>query len=69
LILKAQGSPRLDIYAQFGQDKAGSKILRDDAGFRIKDLYVNYKRAEALQVVVGQFKVRISRCCSSSAPS
>ena len=61
LILKAQGSPRLDIYAQIGQDNAGSRILRDDAGFRIKDLYLNYKRAEALQVVVGQFKVPFLR--------
>jgi len=61
LILKAQGSPRLDIYAQFGQDNAGSKISRDDAGFRIKDLYLNYKRADALQVVVGQFKVPFLR--------
>ena len=61
LILKAQASPRLDIYAQFGQDNAGSKILRDDAGFRIKDLYLNYKRADPFQVVVGQFKVPFLR--------
>jgi hypothetical protein len=61
LILKAQGSPSLDIYAQFGQDNAGSKISRDDAGFRIKDLYLNYKRADAFQVVVGQFKVPFLR--------
>ena len=61
LILKAQASPRLDIYAQFGQDNAGSKISRDDAGFRIKDLYLNYKRADGLQVVLGQFKVPFLR--------
>ena len=61
LILKAQASPRLDIYAQFGQDNAGSKILRDDAGFRIKDLYLNYRKADAFQVVVGQFKVPFLR--------
>ena len=61
LILKAQASPRLEIYAQLGQDNVGSKVLRDDAGFRIKDLYVNYKRADALQLMVGQFKVPFLR--------
>ncbi len=61
LILKAQASPGLEIYAQLGQDNAGSKVLRDDAGFRVKDLYVNYKRADALQLMVGQFKVPFLR--------
>lgn len=61
LILKAQASPRLEIYAQLGQDNVGSKVLRDDADFRIKDLYVNYKRAEGLQLMVGRFKVPFLR--------
>ncbi|MBI1949893.1 MAG: hypothetical protein HYS34_00830, partial [Acidobacteria bacterium] len=61
VILRAQASPRLEVYAQLGQDNAGSKVLRDDAGFRIKDLYLNYRRAETFQVMVGQFKVPFLR--------
>ena len=61
LLLRAQASPRLEIDFQAGQDNDGSKLLKPDAGFRIKDFYLNYKRAEALQVLVGQFKVPFLR--------
>jgi hypothetical protein len=61
VILVAQASPKVDLYAQLGQDNVGSKVLRDDAGFRVKDLYLNYKRADALQFMVGQFKVPFLR--------
>src|SRR5437867_5340456 len=45
LLLRAQLSPSLEIYAQVGQDNAGSKIARDDAGLRIKDMYLSYRKA------------------------
>ena len=60
-LLSAQASPRLQIYLQLGQDNNGSKVLKPDAGFRTKDFYLNYRRAEALQVMVGQFKVPFLR--------
>ena len=60
-LLRAKASPRLEIYLQLGQDSAGSKVLKPDAGFRIKDFYLNYRRAEGLQVLVGQFKVPFLR--------
>jgi phosphate-selective porin O/P len=61
LLLRGQVSPRLQIYLQLGQDNNGSKVLKPDSGFRTKDFYLNYKRAEALQVMVGQFKVPFLR--------
>ena len=60
-LLRAKASPRLEIYLQLGQDNDGGKVLKPDAGFRIKDFYLNYKRAEGLQVLVGQFKVPFLR--------
>ncbi|HEU4402710.1 MAG TPA: porin, partial [Candidatus Polarisedimenticolia bacterium] len=60
-LLRGQASPRLDIYLQLGQDNDGGKVLKPDAGFRVKDFYLNYKRAEGLQVMVGQFKVPFLR--------
>jgi phosphate-selective porin O/P len=60
-LLRAQASPRLQIYLQLGQDNNGSKVLKPDAGIRTKDFYLNYKRAEGLQVMVGQFKVPFLR--------
>ncbi|TMD02601.1 MAG: hypothetical protein E6J01_17610, partial [Chloroflexi bacterium] len=60
-LVRAKASPKLDIYLQLGQDNAGSKVLKPDAGFRIKDFYLNYKRAEGLQLLVGQFKVPFLR--------
>jgi hypothetical protein len=61
LLLRAQISKSLEIAIQLGQDNIGSKVLRDDAGFRFKDAVLNYKRADALQLMVGQFKVPFLR--------
>lgn len=61
ILFRAEVSPRLEIVVQIGQDNLGSKVLRDDAGLRIKDFALNYKRADALQVTVGQFKVPFLR--------
>ncbi len=61
LILRARLSPSLEIVFQLGQDNIGSKILKDDAGFRFKDAVLNYKKTEALQLAVGQFKVPFLR--------
>lgn len=61
MIVRGQVSPSLEIYIQGGQDNLGSKVLRDDAGFRIKDAYINYRRKDSLQLLVGQFKVPFLR--------
>lgn len=60
LILRGKISS-LEIVAQLGQDNIGSKVLRDDAGFRFKDAFINYRKADVLQVAVGQFKVPFLR--------
>lgn len=59
--LRGQISKSLEVVFQVGQDNNGSKVLRDDAGFRVKDAYINYKKNEALQLIVGQFKVPFLR--------
>ena len=54
-------SKSLEIGLQIGQDNLGSKVLRDDGNMRIKDALINYKKNDALQIVVGQFKVPFLR--------
>lgn len=61
LLLHGQISKSLDIYLQVGQDNIGSKVLKDDVGFRVKDAFINYWKVESLQLVVGQFKVPFLR--------
>src|SRR5262249_25412968 len=61
LIFRVQLPPSLELVLQLGQDNMGSKYLRDDAGFRFKDAYINYKKNDALQIAVGQFKVPFLR--------
>jgi phosphate-selective porin O/P len=61
LLFRAKASPSLQLYLQLGFDNLGSKILRDDAGLRIKDAYLTYRKFDALQVTVGQFKVPFFR--------
>ncbi len=61
LIFRGSVSKTLDVYFQFGFDNSGSKILRDDAGVRIKDAYINYHKWDGLQLVFGQFKVPFLR--------
>jgi len=61
IALRAQPSPKLELYTQFGQDNIGSKISVDETGFRIKDMYLNYKIVDGFQVTVGQFKVPFLR--------
>ncbi|HEX9428224.1 MAG TPA: selenite/tellurite reduction operon porin ExtI [Candidatus Polarisedimenticolia bacterium] len=61
LLLRLRLPPKMEIYAQFGQDNIGSKVATPDTGFRVKDIYLNYKSAEAFQVTVGQFKVPFLR--------
>lgn len=61
LVLRGQISKSLEIVLQLGQDNIGAKVLRDDAGFRVKDAYINYKRNDALQLLAGQFKVPFLR--------
>ena len=61
LIFRAKVSKSLDIALQVGQDNLGSKVLRDDAGLRIKDAVINYRKNEGFQIAVGQFKVPFLR--------
>jgi hypothetical protein len=61
LLFRAKVSKSLDIALQVGQDNLGSKILRDDAGFRIKDAAINYRKNDGFQIAVGQFKVPFLR--------
>ncbi|HET8945425.1 MAG TPA: porin, partial [Candidatus Polarisedimenticolia bacterium] len=61
LVFRGNVSKSLDVYFQFGMDNNGSKVLRDDAGVRIKDAYINYHKWEGVQVVFGQFKVPFLR--------
>ncbi len=61
VLFRAQLGERLELALQAGLDNEGSKILRDDTGFRIKDAYLNYKQTEALQIAAGQFKVPFLR--------
>jgi hypothetical protein len=61
LVFRGQVTPSLDIYLQVGQDNIGSKVLRDDAGFRIKDAVITFRKYDAAQVSFGQFKVPFLR--------
>ena len=61
VVFRGQVSQSLDIYFQAGQDNLGSKALRDDAGFRVKDASINYHKNDALQILFGQFKVPFLR--------
>jgi len=61
IVLRGQASEKLSIYAQFGQDNVGGKVLAEDAGIRVKDLSMNYRFAEAFQGTAGQFKVPFLR--------
>jgi len=61
LIFHVQLSKSLEIGLQVGQDNIGSKVLRDDAGFRVKDAFINYKKNDALQLMAGQFKIPFLR--------
>jgi hypothetical protein len=61
LLLRARLSDSLDLVFQMGQDNIGSKVLRDDAGFRFKDAALNWRKTDAFQVIVGQFKVPFLR--------
>jgi len=61
VLFRGSISKSLEIGLQFGQDNIGSKVLRDDGNMRFKDAYINYKKNDAVQVVVGQFKVPFLR--------
>ncbi len=61
VLFRGSISKSLEIGLQFGQDNIGSKVLRDDGNMRIKDAAINYRRNDALQVMVGQFKVPFLR--------
>jgi hypothetical protein len=61
ILVRATLSSSLEIFFQAGEDNMGSRILKDDAGFRFKDAMLNYRHGEGLQLAVGQFKVPFLR--------
>jgi Phosphate-selective porin O and P len=61
ILVRAKLSSALEIYLQAGQDNIGSKVLKDDAGFRFKDAMLNFRHTDGLQLAVGQFKVPFLR--------
>jgi len=61
ILVRARLSNSLEIFFQAGEDNMGSKILKDDAGFRFKDAMLNFRHSEGLQLAVGQFKVPFLR--------
>jgi hypothetical protein len=61
VVFRGSISKSLEIGLQVGQDNLGSKVLRDDANLRVKDAMINYRKNDALQVMVGQFKVPFLR--------
>jgi hypothetical protein len=61
ILVRARLSSSLEIFFQAGEDNMGSKILKDDTGFRFKDALLNFRHGEGLQLAVGQFKMPFLR--------
>lgn len=61
VIVQGRVTDTLSASVQVGQDNVGAKLLTPDGGISIKDAYVNYRAADALQIAVGQFKVPFLR--------
>ncbi len=61
VLFRYRPTDSLELYLQAGQDNYGAKIVNDEAGFRVKDFYVNWKALEPFQVTAGQFKVPFLR--------
>jgi hypothetical protein len=61
ILVRATISSSLELYFQAGEDNMGSKILKDDSGFRFKDAMLNFRHSDGLQLAVGQFKVPFLR--------
>ncbi len=61
VVVQGRPSPSITLSLQVGQDNIGSKLLTDDGSIHIKDAYINYRAANALQVAVGQFKIPFLR--------
>jgi hypothetical protein len=61
ILVRATISSSLEIFFQAGEDNIGSKILKDDPGFRFKDAMLNFRHSDGLQLAVGQFKVPFLR--------
>jgi hypothetical protein len=61
ILVRATISSSLELYFQAGEDNVGSKILKDDSGFRFKDAMLNFRHSDGLQLAVGQFKVPFLR--------
>ena len=55
--IRGRASKSFNFEIQIGQDNIGSKLQTDDGNIRVKDAFLNWRAAEAFQVVVGQFKV------------
>lgn len=61
LVFDGRPTESITLYFQVGQDNVASKVQADDGSIRIKDAYVNYRAADALQFTAGQFKIPFLR--------
>jgi hypothetical protein len=61
ILLQGQPTKSISFSFQFGQDNIGARLLGEDGSIRIKDAYLNYRAAGALQLVIGQFKIPFLR--------
>jgi hypothetical protein len=67
IIFQGRPTESISFYVQAGQDNIGGKLLTDDGSIRIKDAYINYRAANALQITAGQFKIPFLRSNLESA--
>jgi hypothetical protein len=61
LLARYRPTDAIELYFQAGQDNVGAKVAADETGFRVKDLYLNWRGTESFQAVAGQFKVPFLR--------
>lgn len=60
-VIQVRVSESLTATIQAGQDNMGARFLVPDRGIAVKDMYINYRAANAFQVAAGQFKVPFLR--------
>jgi hypothetical protein len=61
LVFDGRPTESITLYVQLGQDNVAAKVLTEDGSIRIKDAYLTYRAAGALQFTAGQFKIPFLR--------
>jgi hypothetical protein len=61
VLVQAHITDRISASFQVGQDNIGARLLTPDSGVTIKDAYVSMRATNALQLLLGQFKVPFLR--------